>query len=164
MKISDYFGISLGNGFGELLENTVPLISTCLFWTLNFVAFLSVFSSTSGVIDRVHWTRQLIQLCLPLSARALEKARAQLQGEVTDLRTKALEEQKKREQQDALVRRLQKRVLLLTKVWLPLDAASVVRVGVSAPHFSWLLGGWCTLKGRVHHIWYLHLSVCRVGL
>uniref|UniRef100_A0A3B3SNX2 Mitotic arrest deficient 1 like 1 n=1 Tax=Paramormyrops kingsleyae TaxID=1676925 RepID=A0A3B3SNX2_9TELE len=49
------------------------------------------------------------------SARALEKARAQLQGEVTDLRTKALEEQKKREQQDALVRRLQKRVLLLTK-------------------------------------------------
>uniref|UniRef100_A0A8D0CAQ2 Mitotic spindle assembly checkpoint protein MAD1 n=1 Tax=Scleropages formosus TaxID=113540 RepID=A0A8D0CAQ2_SCLFO len=49
------------------------------------------------------------------SARALEKARVQLQGEVLQLRSRLLEEQKKREQQDALVRRLQKRVLLLTK-------------------------------------------------
>ncbi|KAJ8391873.1 hypothetical protein AAFF_G00084890, partial [Aldrovandia affinis] len=49
------------------------------------------------------------------SARALEKARMQLQNEVVQLRTRVLEEQKKREQQDALVRRLQKRVLLLTK-------------------------------------------------
>ncbi|KAL4624427.1 mitotic spindle assembly checkpoint protein MAD1 isoform X1 [Arapaima gigas] len=49
------------------------------------------------------------------SARALEKARMQLQGEVVQLHTRVLEEQKKREQQDALVRRLQKRVLLLTK-------------------------------------------------
>lgn len=48
-------------------------------------------------------------------ARALEKARHQLQSEVLPLRTRLLEEQKKREQQDALVRRLQKRVLLLTK-------------------------------------------------
>ncbi|KAJ8284117.1 hypothetical protein COCON_G00029670 [Conger conger] len=49
------------------------------------------------------------------SARALEKARTQLQNELLQLRTKSLEEQKKREQQEALVRRLQKRVLLLTK-------------------------------------------------
>ncbi|XP_036391047.1 mitotic spindle assembly checkpoint protein MAD1 [Megalops cyprinoides] len=49
------------------------------------------------------------------SARTLEKTRAQLQSEVGQLRSKVLEEQKKREQQDALVRRLQKRVLLLTK-------------------------------------------------
>lgn len=49
------------------------------------------------------------------SARALEKARAQLQDELLQLRSKVLEEQKKREQQDGLVRRLQKRVLLLTK-------------------------------------------------
>ncbi|KAI1896161.1 hypothetical protein AGOR_G00091960 [Albula goreensis] len=49
------------------------------------------------------------------SARALEKARTELQNELVQLRTKVLEEQKKREQQDALVRRLQKRVLLLTK-------------------------------------------------
>ncbi|KAB5523195.1 hypothetical protein PHYPO_G00149740 [Pangasianodon hypophthalmus] len=47
--------------------------------------------------------------------RTLEKTRAQLQSETAESRTKALEEQKKRENQDALVRRLQKRVLLLTK-------------------------------------------------
>ncbi|XP_061087210.1 mitotic spindle assembly checkpoint protein MAD1 isoform X2 [Conger conger] len=52
---------------------------------------------------------------LNISARALEKARTQLQNELLQLRTKSLEEQKKREQQEALVRRLQKRVLLLTK-------------------------------------------------
>ncbi|MBN3312986.1 MD1L1 protein, partial [Atractosteus spatula] len=49
------------------------------------------------------------------SARALEKVRLELQNEVLQLRTKLLEEQKRREQQDSLVRRLQKRVLLLTK-------------------------------------------------
>ncbi|XP_066545293.1 mitotic spindle assembly checkpoint protein MAD1 [Amia ocellicauda] len=49
------------------------------------------------------------------SARALEKVRQALQAEVLQLRTRLLEEQKKREQQEALVRRLQKRVLLLTK-------------------------------------------------
>uniref|UniRef100_A0AAR2L635 Mitotic spindle assembly checkpoint protein MAD1 n=1 Tax=Pygocentrus nattereri TaxID=42514 RepID=A0AAR2L635_PYGNA len=52
---------------------------------------------------------------LNISIRSVEKARAQLQSEATELRSKALEEQKKRENQDALVRRLQKRVLLLTK-------------------------------------------------
>ncbi|MCI4393459.1 hypothetical protein PGIGA_G00157770 [Pangasianodon gigas] len=52
---------------------------------------------------------------LTSTIRTLEKARAQLQSETAESRTKALEEQKKRENQDALVRRLQKRVLLLTK-------------------------------------------------
>ncbi|XP_058236941.1 mitotic spindle assembly checkpoint protein MAD1 [Hemibagrus wyckioides] len=47
--------------------------------------------------------------------RTLEKTLVQLQSEASELRVKALEEQKKRENQDALVRRLQKRVLLLTK-------------------------------------------------
>nr|XP_005990929.1 PREDICTED: mitotic spindle assembly checkpoint protein MAD1 isoform X2 [Latimeria chalumnae] len=49
------------------------------------------------------------------SARALEKARQQLQEEVLHLRTRNLENENKQEQQNALVRRLQKRVLLLTK-------------------------------------------------
>ncbi|KAI5090289.1 mitotic spindle assembly checkpoint protein MAD1, partial [Silurus meridionalis] len=52
---------------------------------------------------------------LTSTMRALEKTRAQLQSETAECRSKALEEQKKRENQDALVRRLQKRVLLLTK-------------------------------------------------
>ncbi|XP_030636384.1 mitotic spindle assembly checkpoint protein MAD1 isoform X1 [Chanos chanos] len=52
---------------------------------------------------------------LTTSLRTLEKARAELQTEVVQQRSKALEEQKKRENQDALVKRLQKRVLLLTK-------------------------------------------------
>ncbi|XP_005990930.1 mitotic spindle assembly checkpoint protein MAD1 isoform X2 [Latimeria chalumnae] len=52
------------------------------------------------------------------SARALEKARQQLQEEVLHLRTRNLENENKQEQQNALVRRLQKRVLLLTKVEL----------------------------------------------
>ncbi|GAA6077453.1 mitotic spindle assembly checkpoint protein MAD1 isoform X3, partial [Tachysurus ichikawai] len=50
-----------------------------------------------------------------LIIRALEKTLVQLQSETSEVRAKALEEQKKRENQDALVRRLQKRVLLLTK-------------------------------------------------
>ncbi|XP_069503725.1 mitotic spindle assembly checkpoint protein MAD1 isoform X2 [Ambystoma mexicanum] len=49
------------------------------------------------------------------SARLLEKARHQLQEELLTVRNQLLEEKKKREQQEALVRRLQKRVLLLTK-------------------------------------------------
>uniref|UniRef100_A0A4W4FNW9 Mitotic spindle assembly checkpoint protein MAD1 n=1 Tax=Electrophorus electricus TaxID=8005 RepID=A0A4W4FNW9_ELEEL len=52
---------------------------------------------------------------LPPSIRSVERIRAQLQAEVSELRSKTVEEQKKRENQDALVRRLQKRVLLLTK-------------------------------------------------
>lgn len=54
--------------------------------------------------------------CPAPSIHALEKTRVQLQTETNEFRAKALEEQKKRENQDALVRRLQKRVLLLTKV------------------------------------------------
>lgn len=41
---------------------------------------------------------------------------AELRAEMSQQRSKTLEEQKKRETQDSLVRRLQKRVLLLTKV------------------------------------------------
>ncbi|NP_957206.2 mitotic spindle assembly checkpoint protein MAD1 isoform X1 [Danio rerio] len=49
------------------------------------------------------------------SVRSVEKARSELLTEIAQLRAKAQEEQKKRENQDSLVRRLQKRVLLLTK-------------------------------------------------
>ncbi|RXN30560.1 mitotic spindle assembly checkpoint MAD1 [Labeo rohita] len=49
------------------------------------------------------------------SIRSVEKARAEILPEIAQLRAKAQEEQKKRENQDSLVRRLQKRVLLLTK-------------------------------------------------
>ncbi|XP_072692826.1 mitotic spindle assembly checkpoint protein MAD1 isoform X1 [Canis lupus baileyi] len=49
------------------------------------------------------------------SARGLEKVRQQLQEEVRQVSSQLLEERKKRETQEALARRLQKRVLLLTK-------------------------------------------------
>ncbi|XP_032315784.1 mitotic spindle assembly checkpoint protein MAD1 isoform X3 [Camelus ferus] len=49
------------------------------------------------------------------SARELEKARLQLQEEVRQASGQLLEERKKREAHEALARRLQKRVLLLTK-------------------------------------------------
>uniref|UniRef100_UPI001EAF7B4F mitotic spindle assembly checkpoint protein MAD1-like n=1 Tax=Oncorhynchus gorbuscha TaxID=8017 RepID=UPI001EAF7B4F len=52
---------------------------------------------------------------LTSSCRSVERTKADLQGELLSLRSKALEEQKKRETQESLVRRLQKRVLLLTK-------------------------------------------------
>ncbi|KAM4603748.1 mitotic spindle assembly checkpoint protein MAD1 [Polymixia lowei] len=47
--------------------------------------------------------------------RSVERSQSELHGGLSQQRTKALEEQKKRETQEALVRRLQKRVLLLTK-------------------------------------------------
>ncbi|XP_041893190.1 mitotic spindle assembly checkpoint protein MAD1 isoform X1 [Corvus kubaryi] len=49
------------------------------------------------------------------SARMLEKVRQQLQEEVLRVQSQLLDEKKKREHQEALVRRLQKRVVLLTK-------------------------------------------------
>lgn len=52
----------------------------------------------------------------PCSARELEQARLQLQDEVRQLGSQLLEERKRRETHEALARRLQKRVLLLTKV------------------------------------------------
>ncbi|KAM9492032.1 mitotic spindle assembly checkpoint protein MAD1 isoform 3-T4 [Salvelinus alpinus] len=52
---------------------------------------------------------------LTSSCRSVERSKTDLQGELLSLRCKALEEQKKRETQESLVRRLQKRVLLLTK-------------------------------------------------
>ncbi|XP_072799548.1 mitotic spindle assembly checkpoint protein MAD1 isoform X4 [Vicugna pacos] len=51
-------------------------------------------------------------------ARELEKARLQLQEEVRQASGQLLEERKKREAHEALARRLQKRVLLLTKAQL----------------------------------------------
>uniref|UniRef100_A0AAZ3QMG8 Mitotic spindle assembly checkpoint protein MAD1 n=1 Tax=Oncorhynchus tshawytscha TaxID=74940 RepID=A0AAZ3QMG8_ONCTS len=57
----------------------------------------------------------ILKLSLPPSCRSVERSKADLQGELLSLRSKALEEQKKRETQESLVRRLQKRVLLLTK-------------------------------------------------
>ncbi|NXG15290.1 MD1L1 protein, partial [Grallaria varia] len=49
------------------------------------------------------------------SARMLEKARQQLQEEILRVQSQLLDEKKRREHQEALVRRLQKRVMLLTK-------------------------------------------------
>ncbi|XP_068607328.1 mitotic spindle assembly checkpoint protein MAD1 isoform X1 [Brachionichthys hirsutus] len=48
-------------------------------------------------------------------ARSAERSTSEAREELSQQRGKAMEEQKKRETQDALVRRLQKRVLLLTK-------------------------------------------------
>uniref|UniRef100_A0A672GAY8 Mitotic spindle assembly checkpoint protein MAD1 n=1 Tax=Salarias fasciatus TaxID=181472 RepID=A0A672GAY8_SALFA len=48
-------------------------------------------------------------------ARSVEQAQSELRAQLTQQRGKTLEEQKKREAQDSLVRRLQKRVLMLTK-------------------------------------------------
>lgn len=58
----------------------------------------------------------ILPFSLSFSIRSVEKARTELIPEIAQLRAKAQEEQKKRENQDSLVRRLQKRVLLLTKV------------------------------------------------
>ncbi|KFQ21775.1 Mitotic spindle assembly checkpoint protein MAD1, partial [Merops nubicus] len=49
------------------------------------------------------------------SARMLEKARQQLQEEMLHIQSQLLDEKKQREHHEAVVRRLQKRVLLLTK-------------------------------------------------
>ncbi|XP_068178708.1 mitotic spindle assembly checkpoint protein MAD1 [Antennarius striatus] len=48
-------------------------------------------------------------------ARSAERSASEIRAELSQQRSKAMEEQKKRETQDALVRRLQRRVLLLTK-------------------------------------------------
>ncbi|XP_065779755.1 mitotic spindle assembly checkpoint protein MAD1 isoform X2 [Muntiacus reevesi] len=61
------------------------------------------------------WERLDQATGLSISARELEKARLQLQDEVRQLGSQLLEERKRRETHEALARRLQKRVLLLTK-------------------------------------------------
>ncbi|XP_044791712.1 mitotic spindle assembly checkpoint protein MAD1 isoform X2 [Bubalus bubalis] len=61
------------------------------------------------------WERLDQTTGLSISARELEKARLQLQDEVRQLGGQLLEERKRREMHEALARRLQKRVLLLTK-------------------------------------------------
>lgn len=58
----------------------------------------------------------LLLVLLPSSVRSAERSQSEMRAELSQQRGRALEEQKKRESQDALVRRLQKRVLLLTKV------------------------------------------------
>ncbi|EPY89353.1 hypothetical protein CB1_000114018, partial [Camelus ferus] len=65
-------------------------------------------------------------------ARELEKARLQLQEEVRQASGQLLEERKKREAHEALARRLQKRVLLLTK------EASLLGAVQGAAH-TWLV-------------------------
>ncbi|XP_045317960.1 mitotic spindle assembly checkpoint protein MAD1 isoform X3 [Leopardus geoffroyi] len=61
------------------------------------------------------WERLEQTTGLNISARGLEKVRQQLQEEVRQASSQLLEERKRRETQEALARRLQKRVLLLTK-------------------------------------------------
>ncbi|XP_074170110.1 mitotic spindle assembly checkpoint protein MAD1 isoform X1 [Rhinolophus sinicus] len=61
------------------------------------------------------WERLDQSTGLSISARELDKVRQQLQEEARQLGTQLLEERKKRETHEALARRLQKRVLLLTK-------------------------------------------------
>ncbi|XP_053749941.1 mitotic spindle assembly checkpoint protein MAD1 isoform X3 [Panthera pardus] len=61
------------------------------------------------------WERLEQTTGLNISARGLEKVRQQLQEEVRQASGQLLEERKRRETQEALARRLQKRVLLLTK-------------------------------------------------
>lgn len=48
--------------------------------------------------------------------RSAERSHSEVSAELSEQRGKTLEEQKKRELQDTLVRRLQKRLLLLNKV------------------------------------------------
>lgn len=52
----------------------------------------------------------------PLSVRSTERSHSEVCAELSEQRGKTLEEQKKRELQDTLVRRLQKRLILLSKV------------------------------------------------
>ncbi|KAM7143621.1 mitotic spindle assembly checkpoint protein MAD1 isoform 2-T2 [Molossus nigricans] len=61
------------------------------------------------------WERLDQTTGLSISARELDKVRQQLQEEVRQVSAQLLEERKKRETHEALARRLQKRVLLLTK-------------------------------------------------
>ncbi|XP_061064623.1 mitotic spindle assembly checkpoint protein MAD1 isoform X2 [Eubalaena glacialis] len=61
------------------------------------------------------WERLDQTTGLSISARGLEEARLRLQEEARQLGSQLLEERKKREMHEALARRLQKRVLLLTK-------------------------------------------------
>uniref|UniRef100_A0A8D3BKH6 Mitotic spindle assembly checkpoint protein MAD1 n=1 Tax=Scophthalmus maximus TaxID=52904 RepID=A0A8D3BKH6_SCOMX len=60
-------------------------------------------------------TFHLLISCHSVSVRSVERSQAELRAELSQQRSRTMEEQKKREAQDALVRRLQKRILLLTK-------------------------------------------------
>lgn len=67
---------------------------------------------------------------LSISAMSAEQSQAEMRAELSKQSAKTLEEQKKREAQDALVRRLQKRVLLLTKVPKTRHSIPLVQINV----------------------------------
>ncbi|XP_056660287.1 mitotic spindle assembly checkpoint protein MAD1 isoform X6 [Monodelphis domestica] len=62
------------------------------------------------------WERMDQSMGLNISARILEKMRQQLQEDLLKVQSQLVEERKKREYNEGLARRLQKRVFLLTKV------------------------------------------------
>uniref|UniRef100_A0AAX7UEQ1 Mitotic spindle assembly checkpoint protein MAD1 n=1 Tax=Astatotilapia calliptera TaxID=8154 RepID=A0AAX7UEQ1_ASTCA len=67
-------------------------------------------------LERMEKTKEeLINMELEKEVKVWARSQSELRAELTQQHSKTLEEQKKREAQDALVRRLQKRVLLLTK-------------------------------------------------
>lgn len=97
-------------------------------------------------------------LSVSFSVRSVEKARSELLTEIAQLRAKAQEEQKKRENQDSLVRRLQKRVLLLTKVckkyWLPRSVALVKKTGLHFVNFL-CSSKWLYFTGKIDKVSFL---------
>ncbi|XP_054107128.1 mitotic spindle assembly checkpoint protein MAD1 isoform X2 [Callithrix jacchus] len=97
-------------------------VESCHRWPLCWWPPLSTFSRTPEDLSRFVVELQQRELALKdknsaitSSARGLEKARQQLQEELRQVNGQLLEERKKRETHEALARRLQKRVLLLTK-------------------------------------------------
>ncbi|XP_078220018.1 mitotic spindle assembly checkpoint protein MAD1 isoform X6 [Callithrix jacchus] len=100
-------------------------VESCHRWPLCWWPPLSTFSRTPEDLSRFVVELQQRELALKdknsaitSSARGLEKARQQLQEELRQVNGQLLEERKKRETHEALARRLQKRVLLLTKAQL----------------------------------------------
>lgn len=98
---------------------------------------------------------QELQVCpISPSARMLEKARQQLQEEILCVQSQLLDEKKKREHQEALVRRLQKRVVLLTKVSLEKHLSLFLSARCSPSYFFIVhLYNWCykTVLGSLHN-------------
>lgn len=105
------------------------------------------------------WLRAALrssQVCLFfLSARMLEKARQQLQEEILCVQSQLLDEKKKREHQEALVRRLQKRVVLLTKVSFLEKHISLFLFARCSPSYPFFVHfcKWCSkaVLGSVHN-------------
>ncbi|KAJ7403628.1 hypothetical protein WISP_150137 [Willisornis vidua] len=74
----------------------------------------------------------------------LERARQQLQEEILRVQSQLLDERKRREHQEALVRRLQKRVVLLTKVVDKFAFSLTLNVLLCVP--VWVPAGICALE------------------